>query len=296
MFKMVDVRCAIESEPPVLDFIVPGLLKGTIGLLIGAGSSGKSVFALQLAASVAGAGNLLGINTGKQPRKVFYVSLEDPHDIIIRRLNELGKHINPVLREVMFSNLSIGSVENNRLDLMDAEQVKGLIELVKSNDLIIIDTLSRTHTMDENSNNSMAQFVTQLERLASGIGAAVLVIHHIAKMQSETLSHAARGASALTDNVRFVALLSKPTKEDSIAQEHQHRYVKFSYVKNNYSKSGAHIWYERVNEGILIQSENPPTADSSQKRVHKKRTQTEIEKPAEKLRPVAEEDNKEWWK
>ena len=38
----IDVLAAFECEPPVLDFIWPGFLAGTVGALVAPGATGKS--------------------------------------------------------------------------------------------------------------------------------------------------------------------------------------------------------------------------------------------------------------
>ncbi len=49
----IDVLAAFECEPPVLDFIWPGFLAGTVGALVAPGATGKSFWALEAAMSIA---------------------------------------------------------------------------------------------------------------------------------------------------------------------------------------------------------------------------------------------------
>lgn len=49
----IDLRAAFENQPPVLDFIWPGFLAGTVGALVAPGATGKSFWALEAAMSVA---------------------------------------------------------------------------------------------------------------------------------------------------------------------------------------------------------------------------------------------------
>jgi len=45
---------ASSTEPPSLDFILPGFIPGTVAGLVSPGGTGKSFFALELACAVAG--------------------------------------------------------------------------------------------------------------------------------------------------------------------------------------------------------------------------------------------------
>lgn len=45
----IDVLAAFEHEPPVLDFLWPGFLAGTVGALVAPGATGKSFWALEAA-------------------------------------------------------------------------------------------------------------------------------------------------------------------------------------------------------------------------------------------------------
>lgn len=81
---------------------------------------------------------------------------------------------------------------------------------------------------------------------------AVILVHHISKStlnDEESVSHSARGASSLTDNVRWVGMLQKPSKQDGIDVN---RYVKFSVIKANYAQVHEPVFYERDANGLLI--------------------------------------------
>ncbi|MDR2880919.1 MAG: flavodoxin-dependent (E)-4-hydroxy-3-methylbut-2-enyl-diphosphate synthase, partial [Azoarcus sp.] len=60
----IDLRSAFKNEPPVLDFIWPGFLAGTVGALVAPGATGKSFWALEAAMSIAcsvAGGDLIGL-------------------------------------------------------------------------------------------------------------------------------------------------------------------------------------------------------------------------------------------
>ena len=39
--RRMDLRYIFDTPPPPLDFVLPGMVAGTVGLLVGAGSAGK---------------------------------------------------------------------------------------------------------------------------------------------------------------------------------------------------------------------------------------------------------------
>jgi RecA-family ATPase len=80
--------------------------------------------------------------------------------------------------------------------------------------LIVIDPASRFRGGDENKNEDATRFVEALEALAKQTGASVLIAHHASKASlspdSDPSQGASRGASALTDGLRWQMNLNKP--------------------------------------------------------------------------------------
>ncbi len=54
----INILTALSQKPENLDFVLPGLVAGTVGALVSPGGSGKSALALQIAALVAGGPDL----------------------------------------------------------------------------------------------------------------------------------------------------------------------------------------------------------------------------------------------
>jgi replicative DNA helicase len=60
--EKVDLAAAFSGPPPELDWVWPGFLAGTVGVLVAAGGTGKSYWALQAAMAVAdGSGDRLNV-------------------------------------------------------------------------------------------------------------------------------------------------------------------------------------------------------------------------------------------
>jgi len=96
----IDLLAAFENEPPVLDFIWPGFLAGTVGALVAPGATGKSFWALEAAMSIAcsvAGGDLIGLAPAHTGR-VVYLAGEDPPPALVCRVHAIGKHLSQQAR------------------------------------------------------------------------------------------------------------------------------------------------------------------------------------------------------
>jgi hypothetical protein len=133
--------------------------------------------------------------------------------------------------------------------------------------LIVLDTLSRMHRLDENSNGDMVQVVTRFEYLAAETGASVLYLHHVNKTSSREgqgdQQIASRGATALVDNPRWGGFMSRMTEKESERLTDRHfeltpigerrkQFVRFGVSKQNCGEDLADQWYQRHEGGVLL--------------------------------------------
>ncbi|QDJ39774.1 AAA family ATPase [Bordetella hinzii] len=105
----IDLRAAFDNEPPLLDFVWPGFLAGTVGALVAPGATGKSFWALEAAMSIACAvagGDLVGIAPERAGRVVYFAG-EDPEVALVRRIHAIGLHLNQQAREAIAQNLTL---------------------------------------------------------------------------------------------------------------------------------------------------------------------------------------------
>jgi len=266
----IDVWAAFENEPPVPDFIWPGFLASTVGALIAPGATGKSFWTLEAAMSIAcsvAGGDLVGLaptHTGR----VVYLAGEDPQSALVRRIHAIGKHLNAQAREAISKNLTVKSIMGQRLNVMDKAQLRRIIDDSTGARLIVLDTLSRIHSLDENSNGEMAELVTTLEHVAAVTGASVLYLHHVSKGSARDgltdQQQAARGASALIDNARWCGFVAAMTGEEAkrlsdsaidrkpIGDERRRHFVRFGVSKQNYDVMPSDRWYLRHSGGVLL--------------------------------------------
>ena len=266
---VIDLKSAFEEDPPIMDFIWPGFLAGTVGALVAPGATGKSFWALQAAMSVScsvDGGDLVGINPTRSGR-VIYLAGEDPDQALRCRAHSIGKRLTDEAKQSIAKNLHLEPIMGKRLDVMNSKKLDEIIKLYLGSRLIVLDTLSRIHGLDENSNSDMSQVVAALEYLAHSTGASVLYLHHVSKSSLRegliNQQQAGRGASALIDNVRWCGFMSKVTK-DKFKQSpgpHQNQrqkkgrdseYVQFGVSKQNYGEHQPDRFYARGEGGVLV--------------------------------------------
>ncbi len=172
------------------------------------------------------------------------------------------------------------------LDLMNPDCFQALVQKVDGYRLVVLDTLSRMHQMDENSNGDMSQLITRLESLAAKTGAAVLYLHHASKGSARDGSldqqQAARGASALIDNIRWCGYIVRMGEEEAnqlteiqrgstpIGNSRRSAFVRFGVSKQNYGTAIKDQWFERQEGGVLhpVQLMEPPQARERRRFAH----------------------------
>ena len=165
----LNIKEAIETEPPELDFVLPGLLKGTVGGLVATGSTGKSFLALQLCVQLA---TLNKIDFFKIPfpnspthNKHYiyttYITAEDPITILQHRIHNIGRLLKPEYRQSVYESCDIQSWFGLSPYLLDKDLKRNneWIDAIKRGlaftDLCFFDTLSLFHSAIENDNDSM---------------------------------------------------------------------------------------------------------------------------------------------
>lgn len=50
----IDILRSFSEEPPPFDFVLPGMLAGTVGFVLSPGGTGKSMLALEVGCAIAG--------------------------------------------------------------------------------------------------------------------------------------------------------------------------------------------------------------------------------------------------
>lgn len=279
---LIDFSSAFETAPPKPDFIWQGFLAGTVGALVAASSAGKTLWALQAAMAVAcsvDGGNLLNISPTRSGR-VVYLAAEDPALALQQRIYNIGQRLTPSARIAISNAMTLKVITGSRWNIMNKLELNNLERDCAGCRLIVLDTLSRFHRLDENSNGHMAYLISTLEHVAAQTGSSVLYLHHVNKGSiREGLTdhqHAARGASALIDNVRWCGYLAKmgedevkkirpSTHESILSNSERGNYVRFGISKQNYGNTPQNKWYCRSNGGVLIPVDMQETGNAVKK-------------------------------
>lgn len=259
----LDLRSAVENEPNPLDFVFPGFKSGTVGALVSPGATGKTMLALQVAVTVATGADLLDLADMDSAWRlvtgtVVFLTGEDPADVLDGRFNAIGRHLNTSQREAMYNNLAVAPLVGFGANMMSGEWRHCIESVTRGARLVVIDTLSRFHQLDENNGGHMAGLLAYMEQLCRVNGTSVLFLHHTNKagaFNGGDAQQASRGSSVLTDNARFQANLIgmgvAEAEKWGVDEECRRHFVRWSFPKLNYSAPIPDKWYRRHEEGVL---------------------------------------------
>ena len=191
----------MRNEPIKKDFIVDKLMKFRgVYCLVARPKVGKSLFALQLANSVANGQEFLGLKTITSP--VLYISTEMNSTQILERIDKMGLQFtdkNFFLKEQ--------EVNERKLNLMDLQLDLQEFAYDYGGKLVIIDMLCGIRLdngYDINSYQDIGQYVIpKFRELSNKYGFTILLIHHLNK------SNTSLGSTAIDGSVDGMITLKK---------------------------------------------------------------------------------------
>jgi RecA-family ATPase len=256
----IDIAAAFSTTPKPLDFVLPGMLAGTVGALVSPGGAGKSMLALQLAALIAGGADLAGFDAAIPHGRVVILAAEDPAEALQHRLHALGGHLDASQRELVAESVDIMPLLGYGFDVMTPEWFDWMLEKARGTRLLIVDTLRRIHTMDENDSGHMAGLLAQLERIVHLTGCTILFLHHSSKaaaMQGQgDVQQASRGSSVLVDNIRWQSYMATMNRDEAtkygVDEDRRGFFVRWGVSKQNYGKPISECWLQRHEGGVLL--------------------------------------------
>ena len=177
----------LSIPPPAYNWLVKGLIcQGDTTLIVGEPNVGKSWISLSLAVAVANEASTWLDYPLSNHGNVLYIDEENPHDVVYHRLQQLGMQNNDSIRYLHRQGIRLDRNFDKLLDEAITYQPK----------MIVIDSLTRFHTQDENNAGAMAGlFNNSINVLCRETGAAVIILHHTNKSDSNSSYVKTRGSS-----------------------------------------------------------------------------------------------------
>jgi len=221
----INLQSLMTTPPPEIDFVFNTLPSQSVGMLVSPGGLGKSMLTLEILTAVAVGKDITeGAISVKKTGKCAYLCLEDSNIVLHNRIWNLMAFLHPDERSLLIENLSIYG-RKGIFELSDPQgniiqkNLDALRKIAEGKRLVVIDTLRRAHSADENSSGQMTTLLQAFEVVAQETGCAILAIHHTAKTQGSK----SRGTTALYDNIRFQINLERLSEKEAKREEISHK-------------------------------------------------------------------------
>lgn len=277
--RLVNGGARKEEQPPLIlhaatlpapDKIPPRpwlfgtqLIRGFVTVLVAPGGTGKSAYAMAVAASVASHEEFLHQHIfASGPTCVL--NLEDPMDELNRRLaaimlrHELGAH-QLAGRFFLHSGedraITIASPDPDGFSVAYPDE-EAITDQISQHHIIllVVDPYAESHSLEENSNPDMVKAAAAWRRIARATNCAILLVHHVRKGVVTDID-AARGAKALTDSARVGMILSPMSPEDAeefgIPDDERWAYVRLDDAKVNLAPKASKARWLRLEQVSL---------------------------------------------
>ena len=271
-WRPVSVAEAGRAAPPALDFCLPNLLAGGVGIVAAAAGIGKTSLLLQLGAAVAAgvavAGDLLAVpqTTGR----VVFLGTEDPPAIMQRRAHFLARAfeargagaeaIARLERNLVLYDVSASAPVVLMKEALGNSGLKRLEVLAKESRLLILDPIRSFHYCDEQDYGRMAMLFNLLNHIGINTGCAILFSHHVVQPATDAALDepaGAQGSYPFVNATRWVLNLTGMPRAEAerlgIAADDRRNYVRASFTKSNYGPPIPARWLRRSKqfEGIF---------------------------------------------
>jgi RecA-family ATPase len=237
----------LHGAPPTREWLIKDMIPmNTVTLMQGDGGTGKSLLALQLAASLATGRPWL---PGKWlvAGRTVYISAEDDRPELHRRLSAIAEfhHVNTT----DFAGITIADLASK--DALLASVGKDgtlrpslLFELINTKiasiapRLVVIDTLADTYPGNENDRAQARQFISLLRRIAMTHQCAVLLLAHPSLTGINT-GTGASGSTGWNNSVRSRLYFERI--KDTYGNENDPNARRLKVMKSNYGLTGIEI-------------------------------------------------------
>jgi RecA-family ATPase len=211
-------------QRPQIDYVFPGLTAGSVGMVVGQGSMGKSLLSLYLGVSMTCG---LSLNSTfwdfLTPGKSSLFFAEESDSILLERMHGLrrSEYLSEKDISTIESNLSVYSMAGEDMRLLatsNGSVVLGpFFETFKSlcvgQRLVVIDSLTFLSDFDEKDSGKMLRLMQVLAKVAKQTNAAIIVLHHIAKDSSERCDWF-ENVNLISKPCRWQIDMRQPTKSE----------------------------------------------------------------------------------
>ena len=275
-FRTVDAFDFEEVDIPPRPWLIPGvMLAGYTHMLVAPGGSGKSLFTLQLAITLA-TGEAWGDMVPRKPCRALVINVEDDMQEQRRRLaaarRVMGKDVSALRGMIDLAedteSIIVARADLNRKTVVSTPIVDTLRRYIIDNNIgvLIVDPFAETFEGDENS-NSEVKWAMRIWRdeIARPTGCAVYLVHHTTKGAENGAGNAdiVRGAGAIVNSTRITATLMPMSTNDAeglgIDAADRYRFVRYDDAKANQSlKSGHARWFEKISVQLHNATEDCP--------------------------------------
>lgn len=187
LFPLIEAS-ELTANPIKIDWLLDGILeKGSLNLLFGEPGAGKSLFALDWAFCIASG---MDWHEYKINQSDVVIVAGEGYSGFCRRLKALETKYG----RKSPSNLLISKVPADFLNTKNIKLLaKTILNRCSNPGLVIIDTMHRNMTGDENSSEDIARFISNIDQLLKPLGVAVLNVHHSGHGQKDR----SRGSSSI---------------------------------------------------------------------------------------------------
>lgn len=204
LFAPLDWHAVFNAQPDEVPWLVPDLfVRGCNYAVVAAAKAGKSLLLLDLSAALASGKSALG-RPRQAPMSVLYVDLENTERDIVERLREMGYRPDDLANLHYLSFPSMAALDSTAGGAQ-------LLALARHYDaqLVVLDTLSRFVTGDENSADTYRALYRCAIAPLKSEQRTVVRLDHLGK----DATRGQRGSSAKADDVDCVWTLVAQSDE-----------------------------------------------------------------------------------
>lgn len=203
----IDGETLLGTDFPPVDWIVPGYITEGLTILAGRPKLGKSWLALGIGIAVATAGNVLGQDVDQGD--AIYLALEDNR----RRLKDRLEVVLPPRDRPNMSRLTLQtlapSVDKGLVAMLDDWRAHSA-----EPKLVIIDTLAKVRPAKKSNQDSYTAdyaAIGPIQEWSLQHRIAVIVVHHVRKMEAEDPLESVSGTNGLTGAADTIMVLDRRT-------------------------------------------------------------------------------------